>query len=316
MEGRRLRQPWLLIAAILMLIIHYSCSDRSDRNSEVLIVGEISDYEALNPIGTSDAHAKDIHPHLFLNLFEEQGDFITFEPRLAKSYSFSEDRSELIVIIRDDVYWSDGTRTTVENVVETLNIQKHPDVLWSGRHLKEHVDSAVAINDSTVVFYFNHTYPYQLMDVNDGPILPTHFFAGYDMADIRSIPIEEIPTNGPYKVREWVRGQYLRLIAYEGFYDSPKPYINEVIFKMIPDQSVLITQLLSGEIDCMESIPPMKYHEIKAGNPEITLYNYPSRAYGYLGWRCDHPVFSDAEIRIAMTMAIDREKIVENLYTA
>jgi peptide/nickel transport system substrate-binding protein len=280
----------------------------------ILVIGEINDFEDLNPMSTTDAHARDVYKLLFLELLEEQSDLLSFEPRLAKSYEFSEDRRELTFHLRDDVFWSDGVPATAHDVVATFRAQKDPKLLWASRHLKDKIDSVVALDDRTAVYYFNEVYPYQLTDANDGVILPKHVIEDVKPEEIRSIPVIELPTNGPFKIELWVRGQSLTLVPYERYYEEGKPYLEKVIFKIIPDQTTLLTQLKAGEIDCMESLPPSEVQGLRENHPEIQILDFPTRNYNYIGWNGAREPFENLNVRRALTHAIDRKLIIDNLY--
>jgi peptide/nickel transport system substrate-binding protein len=303
------------LCAFLALFSIVSCTreQSSTQRGGTLIVGEISDFESLNPMGTSDAHARDVYNLLFLSLLDEQGDFLTFEPRLAESYEFSADRARLVFHLRRDVFWSDGVPCTAHDVAATFLIQKNPDVLWSGRHLKEHIDSVTVEDDFTVAYHFNKVYMYQVMDANDGPILPKHAFEGVPPAEIGMIPAEDLPVNGPFRIAEWQKGQALTLVPNERYYEEGKPYLERVVFKIIPDQVTLLTQLRSGEIDCMESIPYAEVGKLGESNPELRIFDYETRAYIFIGWNGAHPLFRSRNVRRALTMAIDRSLIMNNL---
>lgn len=311
-----LRLAGCCVLSFVLLACLVSCGrkEAAKRRGGTLIIGEISDFESLNPMGTTDAHARDVYNLLFLSLMDEQADFLTFKPRLAESYSFSEDRRRLTFNLRRDVAWSDGAPFTAHDVAATLRAQKNPDVVWSGRHLKEHIDSAEVVDDWTVVYHFRKIYPYQLMDANDGPIMPKHLLEGHRAEEIRSIPVEEMPVNGPFKIEKWVKGQSLTLVPYERYYEEGKPYLDRVIFKIIPDQVTLLTQLRAGEIDCMESLPPGEVENLRENNPKLRIFDFPTRAYMYIGWNPRNPLFRSQRTRRALTMAVDRKLIIDNLY--
>ena len=296
-------------------LIFSSCGERGEpvARGGILIVGEINDFENLNPMATTDAHARDVYNLLFLSLLDEQPDFLTFEPRLAESYEFSEDRRRLTFHIRRDVYWSDGVPVTAHDVEATFKAQTDTLVLWASRHLKEHIERVEALDDWTVVYHFNRVYPYQLMDANDGAILPKHILEEVRPEEIRSIPISEIPVNGPFKLELWLRGQSLVLVPNERYYERGKPYLNKVVFKIVPDQVTLLTQLKSGEINCMESIPPSEISDLKENHPELQVFDFPTRAYNYIGWNNAKPLFQSRRVREALTMAVDRKLIIDNL---
>jgi peptide/nickel transport system substrate-binding protein len=304
---------WLLFAMALAASSGCARRDRAVRGG-VLVVGEINDYEGLNPMSTTDAHARDVYNLLFLSLLDENPDFLTFKPRLAESWEFSLDRFALTFHLRKNVFWSDGVPVTAHDVEATFAAQKDTLTIWAGRHLKQHIDSVSVPDDYTVVYHFSRVYPYQLMDANDGPIMPKHLLDRVSHAEFGRLPIEQIPTDGPFKLGSWTRGQALTLVRNERYYETGKPYLEKVIFKIIPDQVTLLTQLKSGEIDCMEMVPPGEMGDIKKNHPELAIYDFPTRAYNYVGWNAARPFFSSARVRRALTMAIDRELINENIY--
>ncbi len=303
----------LLAAALLAAPFGCGNGNRVERGG-TLVVGEINDYEGLNPMSTTDAHARDVYNLLYLSLLEENPDLLTFGPRLAESWEFSPDRLALTFHLRKDVVWSDGARVTARDVEATFAAQKDTLTLWAGRHLKQHIDSVTVRDDYTIVYHFNLVYPYQVMDANDGPIMPKHVLDRVGHAAFGKIPIEQLPTDGPFKLGSWVRGQALTLLRNESYYEKGKPYLEKVIFKIIPDQVTLLTQLKSGEINCMEAVPPGEMSDIRKNHPELAIYDFPTRTYNYIGWNAARPLFASARVRRALTMAIDRRLINENVY--
>ncbi len=304
------------MASLLLAAALVSCSQRGRavKRGGTLVVGETSDYESLNPMQATDAHARDIYNQIFLLLLDENPDLLTFSPRLAESWEFSADRSKLTFHLREDVYWSDGVKVTARDVLATVKIQVDPEVLWSSRHLKKHIDSVTAGDDYTVTYHFNEVYPYQVMDAVDGPILPAHFLGKFAPSEIGSVPIEDFPTDGPFSIGEWVRGQSLTLVPNPRYYEKGVPYLDKVIFKIIPDCVTLSTQLQSGEIDCMEMLMPSDIKNIRANHAEIQVLEYDGRGYVYIGWNAARSPFENLQVRRALSMAIDRKMIIDNLF--
>jgi len=303
----------LLIAALLAAASGCAKRDRAERGG-TLVVGEINDYEGLNPMSTTDAHARDVYQLLFLLLLDEHPDFLTFGPRLAESWEFSADRLDLTFRLRENVSWTDGVSVTAYDVAATFAAQKDTATHWPSRHLKEHIDSVTVLDERTIVYHFSKAYPYQLMDANDGPIMPKHVIDRMKHEELGNVAIEDFPTNGPFKLGSWVKGQALTLVRNDSYYEKGKPYLDKVIFKIIPDQVTLLMQLKSGEIDCMEMIPPGEMDDIRKNHPELAIYAFPTRAYYYIGWNAARPFFASPRVRRALTMAIDRKLINENVY--
>jgi len=311
------RRIFLMAAtAALIAALFASCSQKGQavKRGGTLVVGETSDYESLNPMQATDAHARDIYNQLFLLLLDENPDLLTFSPRLAESWEFSPDRTRLTFRLRDDVRWSDGEKVTSRDVLATFKLQIDPEVLWSSRHLKKSIDSVTAEGEYAVTYHFNKVYPYQVMDAVDGPILPAHFLEKFAPSEIKAVPIEEFPTDGPFRVGEWVRGQSLTLVPNPGYYDKDIPRLDKVIFKIIPDCLTLSTQLKSGEIDAMEMLVPADVQDIRDNHPQIKILEYYGRGYTYIGWNATRPPFESVQVRRALGMAIDRKMIIDNLF--
>ncbi len=305
----------LLLALAVFAGFAPGCA-RHDRHGRggTLVIGEINDYESLNPMGTTDAHARDVYNLMFLSLLDERSDLLTFGPRLAESWEFSGDRRRLTFHLRRDVVWTDGVPLTSADVAATFRAQKDTATAWASLHLKDHIDSVTAVDEWTVVYHFNAVYPYQLMDANDGVIMPKHILETLRPEEIGALGIERLPSNGPFKLESWVRGQALTLVANERYYEDGKPYLERVVFKIIPDPVTLVTQLKGGEIDCMEMAPPGEMNDLQKNHPELVVYDFPTRAYNYVAWNGVRPPFDDFRVRRALTMAIDRRLINENIY--
>lgn len=316
MTGKYLMRRLGFVALVAALVVAPPGCARRERINRggTLIIGEISDYEGLNPMSTTDAHARDVYNLLFLSLLDEHPDLLTFGPRLAESWEFSPDRLALTFHLRADVFWSDGPPVTAYDVAATFAAQKDSLTRWPGRHLKQHIDSVGVVDARTIVYHYSRAYPYQLMDANDGPIMPKHVLDRVKHEEFGRLPIEELPTNGPFKFGSWIKGQTLTILRNERYYEKGKPYLEKVIFKIIADQVNLVTQLKSGEIDCMEAVPPAEMNDIRKNHPELAIYSFPTRTYNYIGWNAARPPFESSRVRRALTMAIDRNAINETIY--
>jgi peptide/nickel transport system substrate-binding protein len=168
------------------------------------------------------------------------------------------------------------------------------------------------IDDHTVIYHFNEVYPYQVMDARDGPIMPAHILEDIPHAELGRVPAEQFPVTGPFMIGEWDKGQKLVLKANPRYYEKDKPRLDRVIFKIIPDQVTLVTQLRHGEVDCMEAVPEDQIDNIIRDNPELKVFDFLGRGYNYIGWNGAVEPFGSVPVRRALTMAIDRKKIIEN----
>ena len=83
------------------------------------------------------------------------------------------------------------------------------------------------------------------------------------------------------------------------------PVADKVVVRYVPDVSNLVTQLLAGDIDYVEGIPPRDAARLGA-NADLTLIPFDYPAYDYLGWNGARAPFDDPEVRRALTLALDQ----------
>lgn len=280
-----------------------------------LTVGLLSEPASLNPLVSTSSETNDIVWRLFLKLLDEHPDYQHFSPRLAESWEFDADSLTITFRLREDVRWTDGVPVTAHDVRFTWQLQVDTLVAWPGWRIKQHIHDVEVIDERTVAFHFSERYPHQLMDANDGVILPKHVLEGVPRKEIRSHPFGRAPVgNGPYRLARWEPEQYVELTRNPDYYEAGKPQVDRVVFRFVPDMVTLVTQLKKGEIDALESIPIDQLPGLTANYPDIKIYTYPSREYWYIAWNTGTELFAEAQTRRALTMAIDRREIIEVLW--
>ncbi len=279
---------------------------------DTLVIGTIGDADSLCDLISSTKGADDVISLMFMGLTTTNPDF-SHGPALATSWEFSKDHLELTFRLRDDVYWHDGVKTTAHDVKFTHERQIDPAIGWSAIKWKEHIKEVVVLDDHTVKYVFHRLYPYQLMDAVVGYVLPRHLLEKVPAAEWKSHEFNRKPVgNGAFKFKEWKAQQYIELEA-NGKYYRGRPPLNRVIFKVIPDQENLTLQLKSGQIDLMEMVPPRIYKKDLLKEKDLVAHIYPSRAYTYMGWNLKSPLFESRKVRHALTMAINRQEIIDAL---
>jgi len=256
---------------------------------------------------------------VFLHLREEQPDFEkhppTMAPQLAKSYEFSADHKTLTFHLREDAVWSDGVPVTAEDVRWSWQAQTNPDVAWDSVDHKSRITDVEVVDPHTVRMHFKQVYAKQLLDANEGVILPKHAWEKLPFAQWRQSGEwfkAHLVVDGPFTVTSWQPGQQVILQRNGRYYEKGLPYLDRVVMRTVPDQASLLAQLLNGELDFVPQIAPGDARQVQA-NPRLELIPYWFNLYVGVYWNTEHPLFSDPEVRRALTMAIDRQTIVDTL---
>jgi len=282
-----------------------------------IVIGVRGDISSFNIYTATNAFSQEVIDLLQMKLAEEQDDFRdgppTFRPALASSWEFSADHKRLTFHLDPRARWSDGEPVTSADVLFSHQAATSRDVAWVGSDVKEAIAEVTAPDARTVVFRFDRVYPYQLMDAVEGNILPARVY--------RKIPLAEWPrkefldapvSSGPFLLKRYERGSLIELVRNPGYLRAPLPRLESVVFRVIPDETTLVNELLTGGIDFMENVPADAVAKIRA-SPRLTIVGAPDLSYTFISWNTARPLFADARVRNALTLAIDRQAIIEGL---
>lgn len=290
------------------------------RRGGTAVTGWISEPNGVNSlIVPASQVSSDFTNRLFLPLMEEQADYEehppTFRPALAERWEFSEDHKQLTFHLRKDVVWSDGVPVTAEDVRWTWQAQIHPEVAYESSYKKALITDVEILDPHTVRFTFQRSYASQLLDVNEGRILPKHAWEKLPFSQWRSSSDwfkNHLVVDGPFKLLSWTPQQEVVLGRNERYYDPTRPYLDRVVLRIIPDQASLMTQLLAGDLDFVPQLAPADAPRIKA-RPNLQLIPYWFNLYVFVGWNNATPPFDDPQVRRALTLGINRQEIVDTL---
>lgn len=317
MNNPRNRHWILAVAAVVCLLtVSGGCGrDKGRGTGARLVVGVLNEPRSLNPLLATATEAQDIINLMFIRLAREQGDFLGLEPQLAESWTFSDDSLSVTFKLRKNVKWHDGVPVTANDVRFTWRIQTNDEVGWFGRRLKDRISNVVVVDDYTVRFEFRNRYLYQLHDAVDGVILPQHILRTLVPDSLPTAAFSRHPVGaGPYRFADWVPGQYIELEANPDFYIEGEPSISNVAFRFVPDQTNLLTQLKTGEIDVLESVPIEALDEIREKYNHIRIYSFLSRGMSFVIWNLEDPLFKDRRVRRALAQAINVPEIITALW--
>ena len=233
-------------------------------------------------------------------------------PALAESWEIAPDALSITFRLRRGVKWHDGQPFTAADVKWTLeNVWKtiHPrNQATFGR-----VRAVETPDDHTVILRLSEPSLAILSSVNanGAQILPKHLYEG---TDILSNPYNNKPVGtGAFVFKEWSRGSHIVLERNPDYWDKDKPYIDRIVFRVIPDAAARAAALEKGEVQYAAFSPvPLKDAERLAKLPTLRV---ETRGYEWLSpWlffdlNVDNPQLKDVRVRRAIAHAIDRQAI-------
>ncbi len=284
-----------------------------------MVVGWTSDADALNPVVQQTMLASHVDTLIFPNptaeVFEDCR--LTVQPLLAESWTMGEDGLSLTMKLRTDVVWEDGTPVTADDVILTHQLMADPEVASPRFNQTERIAAVEKVDDQTVRYTFTEPYDQetQLYHASQD-LLPAHLFRDADRPNLRRHPLNDHPVGaGPYRLERWERNQELVLSANPAVTLTDPPYIERVVFRIIPEYTTRLTELMRGGVDMMDGIQVEDVERLRRENPEIRILPCGWRWMEYVAWNSRDPLFADPRVRRALTMCIDRDLLVQVLLT-
>ena len=320
LAGRKI----LIILTLLFLIV--GCGDNGDPvgidhalepvSGGTAVVGVISDLDSWNEYLANQTSSLKVLRRIYLPLARESwgdgGEASVLEPRIAESWSVSGDGLNVTFKLRE-MAWSDGTPVTADDVRFTWIAQVSADVAWSSADVKSAIRDVRVDDERTVTFVLSHSYPEMMADIVTGGILPQHVFGKIPFAEWQTYDWSTARIgSGPFLLQRYRPGEEVSLTRNPGFYLQNLPHLDRIVYRIVPDLGNLILQLQAGTVDLVEGIPPWQAESLMSVQ-SLNIREIRTLGYDYIGWNGARPPLDDPEIRKALTMAVDREGIVEEL---
>jgi peptide/nickel transport system substrate-binding protein len=281
----------------------------------MVVIGGLGDVMTWNPYLAEDQTTVEILGLVYPSLAVEQADYQnhppSFAPGLATRWEPSADRLELTFFLDPAARWSDGVPVTAEDVAFSFRAQVSPELGWIGSDAKGSIVDVTPIGTGAVRFRFDHAYPYQLMDANDGLIIPAHAWSSIPYAQWRDADwAGRVVSAGPFRKAAHRPQQELVLERNPDYWREGLPRLDRVVWRPMPSQSGLLVQLLSGGIDVVNGLDPADARRV-AAEPRLRLTSFPDRGYSQVRWNLRRPFLADSRVRRALAMAIDRQAIID-----
>lgn len=290
-------------------------SESEPKRGGTLVAAETADFDALNEFVSTDHDTHETMRHMLFMTLTRYDENLEVEPYLAERWELAEDGMSVTYYIRKDVKWHDGTPTTADDVKFTYERAIEPDLAYANVATFQNYERAELLDPYTVRFHFKKPFAEQVEGITLVPIMPKHLLEKVPALEMKNAPFNRNPVgNGPFKFVRWKANEEVVFEANDDFSPSlgGRPYIDRVVFRVLPEQTTQVTMLLTGQIDLMRAVPPQDAAKVE-GSDVAQLVPYPDRAYVYVAWNARRPFFDTADERTAMTLAINRQEIVDAL---
>ncbi|MGA2291943.1 ABC transporter substrate-binding protein [Bradyrhizobium sp.] len=232
---------------------------------------------------------------------------LSFKPGLLTKWGWNDDRSKIMLELRQGASWHDGSPVTPEDVVWSLQRAADPK---SGNPI-QFVWAKIGnfkIDGNTITGDVVEFEPalFKWMAFLTGYVLPRTYYEKVGAEGFEKAPIG----SGPYKVDAFERNAFLRLKAHPGYW-GPKPAFDTVVFKFVTDPTSRVAELESGGSDVTFEMPYEEFDRLKA-KPGLVGQTTPVSDIAMI-FITDIDPMLDRNVRLAANHAIDKNAIVDRL---
>jgi peptide/nickel transport system substrate-binding protein len=251
---------------------------------------------------------------------------------LAESYEFT-DPSTVVVHLRQGIHWQDippanGRLLTAADIVYSFHrlVGGGDGFTTASIYMVgppwSLLTSVTATNDSTVVFKWNSTnqeYIYESMQAMGNvecTQCPESVKQYGDLSDWH----HAIGT-GPFIISDYVSGGSATAIRNSSYWQHDErypnnslPYVDKVVFLIMPDNATALAAMRTGKIDVMDGISLTDAQNMKKTNPAMVQIAIPVSNATSIDPRDDKAPFNDIKVREAMQLSINLSDIAENYY--
>ena len=316
----------------LVLLAALLCACEGERNAAppnggTLVISTGADPDALVPPLVALVSGAQVVDLLYdrladigdsLNVVNDAG----FTPRLSDKWTWASDSLSIAFHLDPRAKWHDGQPVRSSDVRFTYEATRDSTLGSPNAPLITNIDSVTAPDSATAVFWFHTRTPQQFYDaVYLMPIIPEHVWKGTPRSAWRASDLAKHPIGtGQFRFVSWTPRSSLELAADTANYHGA-PRLSRVIWSVAPDPNTVVTRITSGEADFLESLRPENL-PVVAKAPTLRTKPYNSLSYVYAAFNLrdpvnharPHPLFSDRNLRRALTMAVNRDAIVRSVY--
>ncbi|KFC67273.1 putative ABC transporter, substrate binding subunit [Bosea sp. LC85] len=283
-----------------------------------LSILRVIDADNYDPIRSTSTAAAEALYMLADTLVSVDFDMKTIKPGLAESWTVSADGTTYTFKLRTDVKFCDGRPMTAEDVVYSLKRWTDPTnkspVAFRGGLVKD----IRAEGDATVVYELKEPYSDLLFQIG------LSFASVVDKNAVEKLGanfgVQGFNATGPYCWVKWTPRQELVMKKNPHYtwgppiYKDPKPQIDEIVWKIIPESNTLMAAIQAKQADVTYYMPYIALDTMQR-MPGMQVQRQNNYIYDiFMGFKVDKPISSEGVIREAVNMAVNKDAIAKAIF--
>ena len=290
----------------------------------------LDQFPTLDPQLNEDISGYHVIRDLFEGLLNQDanGDLV---PGVATHYAASDNNTTYTFTLREDARWSNGDAVTAHDFVYAWRRAVDPATaspygwyieltqmvnageILAGKKAPAEL-GARAIDDHTLEVRLDEPLPYFPAMTTYATLFPVHR-ATIEAHGAQWTAPGNMVSNGAYVLKEMVLNEYHARVRNPMYWGTDDVIIDKVTGLVINDVNQALTRYRAGELDHLEPLPPGQYPALKKELPDeaTSVPRLCSYYYAFNHTESGNPALRDARVRKALSMAIDRDVIVNQL---
>ena len=276
-----------------------------DLPNQELYFGQVKGPLDMDPIVINDVPSAQIAGQIYDGLYEYDSG-VGIVPKLAaEEPTVERDGTRYVVPLREGAEFQNGDPVTAADVIHSLLAPAEEETENAAE--VNMIDTAEAVDETTV--QIDLAFP----------------FGAFETTLVRSVVNESVRTDdreayntdpvgsGPYELVEWEPEDFATLERWDGYWDDSNglPNVATIEFDPIEEQTTRVTELETGNLDIIETIPPQLYETVE-NNESATIDEEPGVGYFYLAFNCGDGPTTDPVVREAVDYSFSMDQAIEN----
>lgn len=314
--GRRLTAGLAAVTALSLTVAGLGANTVSQAQTSgqvpvaggTLNIGMPGDALTLDPMLTTDEYSKPVESLIYNSLVKlgPKGDI---QPDLATTWHVSQDGLTYTFNLRKNVYFHDGTRMTATDVAFSFQRIMSKSLASPWGSFFQTVQTVKALNPSTVQVTLSKADAPFLAVIASFLYVMNPTFVQAHQGNLKRVE----DGTGPYKLGKWVANESITLVKNTRYFIPNHPYLQSIVFQIIPQDTSRIAALQSGQVQFAEFTDPSQYAQLNSlgSGHVIQAQKFLDSNYHMFGFNTKRAPFNNAKVRLALSYALDRQALVD-----
>ncbi len=332
-----LRSAQLLLPLALAFAVGCGPSEtpvETGNREGILHINNGAEVQSLDPHTTSGVPESHVIGALLEGLTAVDPETLEAIPAAARDWEISDDGTAYTFFLREDGAWSNGDPVTAHDFVFSLRRILSPNlaapyyympfpVVGAREYYEGEIDdfSQVgirAVDDLTLEIRIRYPLPYFLTLLAHNTWYPVHpdtilAHGLMDEPNTRWVRPENFVGNGPFTLQRWATGRRIEVRRNPDYWDADRVHLNEIHFYPLQHPLSGERAFRAGQLHITDPVPAERISYYQNERPDVFATGDYFGTY-YFRLNVTRPPFDDPRVRLALSLALDRETLVNNIY--